>query len=94
MDTTPIRKVYIGRGGPFGNPFTGNNPLSGETLNDYRVYLWRRINRDPKFTSSVKALLPEIDNLWCPGCGPRGHNCEENICHGSILKKAIKWLNR
>jgi hypothetical protein len=88
-----MSRIDIGRKGIFGNPFFAEEPLAGKTLNDYKKYLWNRLKNDENFKEKVKNLLPDKNILWCPGCGPRGYNCAEGVFHGSVLIKAIKYLN-
>lgn len=53
----------------------------------YRAYLWDRLNADPEFRASVKALAGKTLVCWCKAKGP------DTRCHGEILIRAIDWLN-
>lgn len=97
----------IGRKGDFGNPFrpAAGEELQGKTLEPYRTWLFAALHgekwaRDQyreatghdlptNFADRVRALdgIPFI----CPGCKTRTE--EAGVCHGSVLRKAVLWLN-
>lgn len=101
------RTMNIGRKGIFGNPFRAEKgeKLTGKTLDWYAEWLSRmlgdelaakefyfevtRIWLPTHYASYVRALKGR--ELWCPGC--RERSCEDNVCHGSVLKRAIVQLN-
>lgn len=97
------RTIY---GNPFHAPT--HERLLGKTLPNYRTWLWAALNQDAAarllyknitsielpldYASALRTLgnLRTTHDLWCPGC--REHSCQPNICHGSVLNKAIDWL--
>lgn len=99
--------VFIGRNNIFGNPYIPKRgqELKGTTLEDYKRYLWAAMNQKKWATALYKDItgidLPDDfsikirelkgSKLYCPGCKER--SCEEGVCHGSILIKAIEFLN-
>ena len=81
--TGSLNEVYIGRGGPFGNPFVLRKGESrGSTLAQYREYLEGRIAGDSKFKESVRKLHGMT--LVC--------FCKPLPCHGDILAEVADRL--
>ena len=75
--------VYIGRPGPWGNPFVLNRDgTRGEVIAKYRRYLWQRIRREgAPFITQLASLQGKT--LGC-FCAPKA-------CHGEVLVKAADW---
>lgn len=97
----------IGRKTIFGNPFRPQpgEEMQGKTLEPYREWLfaalkgeqWARdqyreatgIELPERYADAVRAL--EGIPFFCPGCRQRSE--EDGVCHGSVLRKAVQWLN-
>jgi len=83
------KKVFIGRGSIFGNPFViGRDGDRDQVIEKYRRYLWIDFQRngDPsKFIRqlAIKAKLMDII-LEC-FCAPKR-------CHGDVIVSAVNWL--
>ena len=82
--------VYIGRGGPWGNPIAlgkvcfvcgETHRAKGSTLSCYRRWLASRL-QDPEFEKSLLTLDGEVLGCWCKP-GP---------CHGDVICDAITYL--
>jgi len=68
--------VYIGRPGPFGNPFEIHAGRSRErAIERYKEYFEKRIEEDATFREAVHALYGK--NLLC--------YCAPLPCHGQII---------
>ncbi|MFZ0822008.1 MAG: DUF4326 domain-containing protein [Candidatus Acidiferrales bacterium] len=64
--------VYIGRGGPWGNPFIiGKHGTRKEVVEKYRCWLWSQ----PQLVAALPSLRGKI--LGC--------YCSPHLCHGHIL---------
>jgi len=75
--------VYIGRGGPFGNPYQiGKDGTRAEVIARFEVYARERIDLDPEWKLKVKALKGKILGCWC----------SPNACHGDVLVKLAEEL--
>jgi len=81
--------VYIGRGSPFGNPYTHLRGATRaefkvasreEAIERYREYFLNRVEHDPVFREQVLALRGK--RLGC--------YCKPLPCHGDII---VGWLN-
>lgn len=75
---------YIGRAGKgqdgyFGNPFSNKSRL--ENIEDFKVYFYNRLEKDPEFKRRVVELKGKT--LGC-FCSPRP-------CHGDVI---AEYLNR
>jgi len=97
----------IGRKGIFGNPFRPHpgEEMQGKTLEPYRTWLfaalegrsWARkqykeatgIELPERYADCVRAL--DGIEFRCPGC--KRFTEEPGMCHGSVLRKAVVWLN-
>jgi len=78
----PEGAVYIGRGGPWGNPFIiGKDGSRAEVIAKYRACLWHHINDDKAFMREVAALHGK--DLVC--------FCKPAPCHGDVLEVAAAW---
>lgn len=103
-----IRVVQnIGRKGIFGNPFrpAPGEELKGTTLEPYKKWLFAALKgeqwaidqyRDAtgiSLPSNFAACVRDLEGIpfHCPGCRQRTE--EEGVCHGSILRKAVAWVN-
>lgn len=72
--------VYIGRGTPWGNPFTTKEFPLARCIELYRVYMERQLFEEP-------VLLEELLKLK----GKRlGCSCKPKPCHGDVLVDLIK----
>jgi hypothetical protein len=84
--------VYIGRGSPFGNPYT-HLPLQNtqaqvqvksreDAIKKYNEYFYKRIETDPEFLDDILRLKDKV--LGC--------YCAPNDCHGHIISKFLDNL--
>jgi hypothetical protein len=74
--------VYIGRGGPWGNPFRiGRDGTRDEVIEKYRVWLWDEINAGRVDLEKLAALRGKTLGCWC---APKA-------CHGEVLEAAAEW---
>lgn len=81
--------VYIGRPGPWGNPFS-HLPGKGEVqvatreeaVAQYKAWLWKRMQSDPEFTAKVGSLRGKTLGCWCAPAA----------CHGDVLLAAAEWV--
>ena len=75
--------VYIGRGGPWGNPYIiGTHGTRAEVIAQYRAHLWKRIQRE---RAALILALAKLDGATL-GC-----YCAPQPCHGDVLARAIAW---
>ncbi len=74
--------VFIGRPGPFGNPFRiGKDGTREEVIEKFRRYFYRRMRNSATFVAKVCALR-----------GKRcGCFCKPHACHGDVI---AEWVNR
>jgi len=76
--------VYIGRPGPWGNPFRLRaEDERGATLDRYRAWLWEGIVNGDITLQSLAALHGKTLGCWC---APRP-------CHGDVLSAAAAWAH-
>jgi len=89
--TGSINEVYIGRGGPFGNPvMLGKQcPVCGEihhkkgsTLDCYKIYLHDRMAADVYFAKEIQRMKGKT--LVC--------FCKPAACHGDVLVEYLEGL--
>lgn len=86
--------IYVGRGSVLGNPFVvGRDGSREEVIAKYRVWLWDKIQlREMKVLDALKWILVRerherrVIKLAC--------YCKPNACHGDVIVKAIRWLER
>jgi len=73
--------IYIGRGGPWGNPFDYRKMgiTREECLSLYKEWFYKKLNNS-KFRDSVLTLKDKV--LGC--------YCKPDLCHGDII---IEYLN-
>jgi hypothetical protein len=72
--------VYIGRPGPFGNPFViGKNGTRQEVIFAYSRYFSLRVETDEAFKAKAVTLRGRI--LGC--------HCKPLPCHGDVI---VEWL--
>jgi hypothetical protein len=68
--------VYIGRPGPFGNPYVlGQDGDRAEVIRLYRAYFYGRLKIDPAWKLKVEALRGRV--LVC--------HCKPLDCHGDVI---------
>jgi hypothetical protein len=81
--------VYIGRPGPFGNPFrlddAADDNLRAAVLDRYRAWFTDRIGRDPAFRLQVETLRGRTLSCWCPT-----RRDPWRACHGDVI---LDWLD-
>lgn len=71
-----VNDVYIGRPGPFQNPFEiGKDGTRAEVLIKYRAYFFDRVRRDSEFRKAVLALRGKRLVCWC----------KPLACHGDVI---------
>lgn len=79
-------EVYIGRGGPFGNPYViGENGDRGEVLFLFEDYFYGRLKRDPEWKAKVEALRGKVLGCFCAGKGVILTATKPWRCHGQII---------
>jgi len=75
--------TYIGRGSPFGNPFSiGQDGNRDQVIEKYKIYFYDKIDNDPVFADQVLRLTGE--RLGC--------FCAPHACHGDIIKEYLDSL--
>lgn len=76
-------EIYIGRGGPFGNPYVvGKHGQRAEVLSKFAAYFKARLDKDSAFKDQVAALKDKTLGCFCAyENGFRG----EFRCHGQII---------
>lgn len=81
--TTKAFDVYMGRGGPFGNPYAiGPDGDREEVLRLFKTYFNQRIKIDPLFRRKVEGLRGRILGCFCrPENGFQG----ELWCHVQVI---------
>jgi hypothetical protein len=73
--------VYIGKPGPFGNPFWVNDESGrAEAISNFEAWFLDRVARDLVFRDKVLALKGKT--LGC--------FCKPKPCHGDVIQK---WLD-
>ena len=72
--------VYIGRPGPFGNPFQiGRDGDRKQVLAKYRAYFYRRLT-DVEFRDKILALKDKVLGCWC----------KPLLCHGDVIVEYLE----
>lgn len=72
--------VYIGRGGPFGNPYViGQDGDRDEVIRKFRDYFHQRLKMDRDFRKKVEALKGKT--LGC--------HCAPLNCHGTVIMEFL-----
>lgn len=75
--------IYIGRGGPFGNPYSiGIDGNRAEVLRLFKDYFFARLKNDPEWKVRVDSLKGK--RLGCFCAFPDGFHGELR-CHGQII---------
>lgn len=83
--------LYVGRstrgitGSPLGNPFRPRNRGIGETIEQYRKWLWYQISikKDEEILNELRKIKKTtVLVCWC----------HPNPCHAEVIAKAAKWL--
>ena len=78
----PVHAVYIGRPSVFGNPFVvGRDGDRKEVIEEYTLWLKRKIHRDEVFFDQVRSLFGRDLVCWCSPLP----------CHGDVLREASLW---
>lgn len=88
------RWLYIGRWNkhgvtrsPLANPYYRPDDPPGATLPDYRKWLWLHMK------AKDMAVLRELRKIKIGETVLICHCGNANCCHGSIIWKAVRWLN-
>lgn len=74
-------EVYIGRGGPFGNPFVigaekdGKDGTREDVIRKFRDYFQQKLKMDPEFRKKVEGLRGKVLGCYCVPLD----------CHGQII---------
>lgn len=77
--------VYIGRRGPWGNPFhIGQDGDRDEVVNKYRKYFYESVLTDPSRKDALLALRGK--RLGC--------HCKPLACHGDIIAEYLNSLEQ
>lgn len=67
--------VYMGRGGPFGNPYViGPDGDRAEVIRKFRIDFYERLRLDPEWKAKVEALQGKV--LAC--------HCAPLDCHSDV----------
>lgn len=76
-------EVYIGRGGPFGNPYIiGKHGDRTEVIRKFRIYFHDRLKKDHVWKEKVDKLSEKTLGCFCrPPEGFQG----KLLCHGQIM---------
>lgn len=84
-----VSAVYIGRPGPFGNPFTlpdAKDRVARErVLGLYRDWFAAQIANDAEFRARVEELRGRTLACWCPT-----RTDPWRSCHGDVI---LEWLD-
>lgn len=87
--------VYIGRGSPFGNPFTHlSRPTlasvqvdsRAEAIARYKEYFYEQIEKSPEFRAQVLTLRGKVLGCYCK------QSDREVSCHGDVIKEYLDNL--
>jgi len=71
--------VYIGRGGPFGNPFViGKDGDRAEVIRKFRLYFAERL-KEKEFRNAILALQNKVLGCYCAPLA----------CHGDVIAEFI-----
>lgn len=76
--------IYIGRPGPFGNPFRMREESIEErafVIEEYAAWFKLKVMNDFEFRQSILALRGYDLACWCP----------PEPCHGDVI---IEWLGK
>jgi hypothetical protein len=72
--------VYIGRSGPFGNPYVlGQDGDRAEVIRLFRAYFYARLGLDPEWKAKVDSLKGK--SLIC--------HCVPLDCHGAVIAEYL-----
>lgn len=72
--------VYIGRPGPFGNPYViGPDGDRDEVIRLFKIYFYDRLKMDPAWKAKVDALEGQIIGCFC----------KPQACHGDIIAEYL-----
>lgn len=76
--------VYIGRKGPWGNPFTiGIHGTRDEVIARYREYILDKVGRDHEFKALFATTLSG-KHLVC--------HCKPLACHGDVILEVLQLI--
>lgn len=76
--------VYIGRPGPWGNPFEMQSEEDREkVISQYKDWLWGQIKEGKIKKEDLASLNGKTLGCWC---APRA-------CHGDVLLDAAEWAS-
>ena len=76
--------VYIGRGSPFGNPFTVKQYGRQGCIEKYREWFYKELQLDPIFMDKVLQLKGKT--LGC--------FCKPKDCHGDVIIEYLEKVNK
>jgi len=75
--------VYIGRGGPWGNPFViGRDGDRAQVIDKHRAWLTHRLATEPALVAQLLALHGKVLACWCAPLP----------CHGDTLVELAAQL--
>lgn len=78
---------YIGRPGPFGNPFAvGRDGTPQQCLDRFRDYFLKRVQDDREFRRQVLLLRGKRLGCFCKSRPPG----REGLCHGDVI---AEWVD-
>lgn len=89
-------EIYIGRPGPWGNPYAIMPQQSRETaLRRYEEHLREKLREDPDFLQAFQELDGKTLVCWCvPQPVPAEHlNPQtQEVCHGEVMMRLARDL--
>ena len=78
--------VYIGRPGPFGNPYViGTDGDRAEVIRLFRIYFYERLKRDPEWKKLVEGLRGKKLGCFCAPLSCHGHVIAEYLDHAPVV---------
>lgn len=73
--------VYIGRGGPWGNPFRiGVHGDRAEVIEKFRAHLLYRLSTESALAVKLQQLRGKVLGCWC----------KPETCHGDVLVEVLE----
>ena len=84
--TATSNDIYVGRGSPFGNPYTLKEYTRDEAVDKYKLFINDKKQHNAHFRHELQKLADKAKqgdvNLVC--------FCKPQRCHGDILKELLE----